>query len=616
MSSKSIEDLKDAASVLQKVDVSAIFTSLALGIAQAQEKLDDNSIRQLIRLSEQQVAGKSLLELGFVPAFYQFEYADVSASIHLEMQASQEEELKASLKIDYYKSKGYTKEDIDWVEKSKQDKHRKEFKSSKSVIMRSTESKSVKIQNKTISMDQQKTAIQKVEDFADKMRTAENVERVETKLQSQHSLSNVTTSAGAWVNYHNGYIAAFVPKSTHPAGVLRVKEYPGTPSSFTVVSGNDLTIASSYSATLANASSQALATALGTGNKVVGLPFKSQPNAAIVIYFGFDKRERIDYNYADGTFNNTGVHDKLVALRALLASAPHVKVEIEGHTDSSGPWDYNEKLAYDRIAIVKNFFSDKQWNVTNQISESVKGERLALGGGNNLTSDNNIPNPPNGVRDPQFRKVVIKLTSDVADYFYIEGPSFNAAANPAQDIDATELIGNANGYIAKIAPLASPSVGIGFAYGGDTVNLTAVTSTQDFLDKFNLASFSNKYKAEKVQETVYLLHQDTKIEFVAYNSQTKEIEIEDLSAKENNSSANENTIIIDDTVNSDYLLKKDAETIKNPSSFAVSAAVDFRTARAYNMSLEGSASMSARLRSLPPPPEFKAYILSLINPNG
>ena len=40
------EDITNGASILQQVDVTDIITSLALGIAAAQEKLDDNSIKQ------------------------------------------------------------------------------------------------------------------------------------------------------------------------------------------------------------------------------------------------------------------------------------------------------------------------------------------------------------------------------------------------------------------------------------------------------------------------------------------------------------------------------------------------------------------------------------------
>ena len=72
--------------------------------------------------------------------------------------------------------------------------------------------------------------------------------------------------------------------------------------------------------------------------------------------------------------------------------------------------------------------------------------------------------------------------------------------------------------------------------------------------------------------------------------------------------------LVDDTANSDYYMKKDAETIKNPSSLAVNVAVDVRTSKAYSISMDGTAAVSARLRALPPPPEFKAYIASLINP--
>src|ERR1044072_6975368 len=96
-----VEDFANGANILQQVDVSQIFKSLAMGIAEAQQELDDNSISQLQRLSETELAGKSLLELGFVPAFYAFTYADISASIHLRMAEKTSFEQGVQASFDY-----------------------------------------------------------------------------------------------------------------------------------------------------------------------------------------------------------------------------------------------------------------------------------------------------------------------------------------------------------------------------------------------------------------------------------------------------------------------------------------------------------------------------------
>jgi hypothetical protein len=599
--SDQLENLNKAAKVLQQVDVSSIITSLALGIAKAQEQLDDNSVKQILKLSQQQVGGKSLLELGFVPAFYHFEYADVSASIHLKMVENQSSSFALTAKLDYAKTKGYSKEDVEMLEKSKQEKHRKEFKSSKSILMRANESKSIKIQNKTVSIDQTKTAISKVEDFADQMRQAENISRVQTRLSSDNKLTNVNVALGAWVNHSSGYISAYVPNTAVSYGLLQIKDYPGSPSAFSTDASDDLTIATSYTTTKTNLTAlQANTTWAAAITKSFYLPFKSDADNALVIYFGHDKDEKIDLNYSEGIYNNVGVLDKLTALQKLLSKEPTIKISIDAYTDSSGSINYNKALSDRRANTVLNFFPDAlKKDGTKQITPNPLGETLAIAGGD-------------GKKDPQYRKVVIKLTSTLADYIYFEGAGFTTAADTVEDLSTTNTV---NGFVFKIPGVAF-SGNYAFNYGNDSIALSAVTSVQDFTSKFDALSFSNNYSKETIKDTVYLLHKDTKIEYTAFNSEDKEITIEGASASENSSTLNENTFAEDDTVNSEYYLKKDAENINDPSSLAVSASVDIRTAKAHEISMEGNASVSARLRSLPPPDQFKVHILNMINGGG
>lgn len=589
--SKSLETLNNAANVLQKVDVSGIITALSLGIAKAQEQLDDNSIRQLVKLSEQEVAGKSLLELGFVPAFYQFEYADVSASIHLQMQVSESTDFSASLKLDYAKNKGYSKEDVELIEKNKEDKHRKEFKSSRSVVMRASEAKAVKVQNKTIAMDQTKGAIDKIEDFADRMLEAENVARVETKITGSASLTNVTNTSGTWVNFHNGIISIYAPQAAFKCGVLQVKDYVvSTANEFNVAGVNDMDVAATFAATKTNALN--LAGTLGADPKVLIYPFKSEANFEVPVYFGFNKWQKIDESYAEASYNNVDVIEKLIPLKYILEANPQFKIEIVGHTDSSGPVEYNKVLGLNRAKTVANFFP-KSFQENGQISVSTEGETVALVDGDNI-------------KNPKFRKVSIRLNSAAADYFYFQGGAFGGTNDAAEDTTIT----GGNGFVVKrFVSFVNPVVT--FTYGTQSVTLGNSSSATQFDADFSGATVLANYSKQKIKDTYYIMHKDTKIEFIAYNASSNEIQIEEVSASDTQSSQSSDSIYIEETTNSDYYFKKDAEKTENPSSLAVGLNVDFRTSKAFSISMEGTASVSARLRALPPPPEFKAYITSL-----
>ena len=140
-----IDNFEQGAGILQQVDVSDIFTSLAMGIAEAQQKLDDNSVAQLVKLSEQEIAGKSLLELGFLPAFYNFTYADISTSINLKMAVKTSFALDIALSAAYDSNKQGTN-DIRNTEKEKDfNSEKKDFKSSRKFTIKSDSKKAVVI---------------------------------------------------------------------------------------------------------------------------------------------------------------------------------------------------------------------------------------------------------------------------------------------------------------------------------------------------------------------------------------------------------------------------------------------------------------------------------------
>ncbi|WP_430406050.1 hypothetical protein [Fluviicola sp.] len=129
----------EGASILQQVDVSDIFKNLALGIAEAQQKLDDNSIAQAVKMGETLVAGESLLDLGFVPVFYSFQYADISASIYLKMALKESLEFGFGLDLQIAKNKGYTEDTHSFLSEDNYSETTEEYKASRQISFRAKE---------------------------------------------------------------------------------------------------------------------------------------------------------------------------------------------------------------------------------------------------------------------------------------------------------------------------------------------------------------------------------------------------------------------------------------------------------------------------------------------
>ncbi|MGH1450778.1 MAG: OmpA family protein [Pseudomonadaceae bacterium] len=77
--------------VLADASVAEFISSLGLGIAKAQQALDANSIEQLDSFITPipGLGGKTLIEMGFSPAFYHYQHADISCSMNLRLKVEE-----------------------------------------------------------------------------------------------------------------------------------------------------------------------------------------------------------------------------------------------------------------------------------------------------------------------------------------------------------------------------------------------------------------------------------------------------------------------------------------------------------------------------------------------
>ncbi|ATG50807.1 hypothetical protein CFK38_04155 [Brachybacterium vulturis] len=77
--------------ILADASVADFITALGLGIAEAQTALDTNSVNQLPEFVRplEALGGKSLLDLGLSPAFYHYQHADLSCSLQLTLKVGE-----------------------------------------------------------------------------------------------------------------------------------------------------------------------------------------------------------------------------------------------------------------------------------------------------------------------------------------------------------------------------------------------------------------------------------------------------------------------------------------------------------------------------------------------
>lgn len=603
-----IEKFQDASGILQQVDVTDIITNLALGIAEAQQKLDDNSVKQIIKLSEQEVGGKSLLELGFVPAFYAFDYADVSASISIKMKVNTSTSLAIAAKLDFAKQKGYDKEHLDLVEDLQSHEDRKEFKSSKDVFVKANESTFLTVQNKSVSMNQQQGSVSRVRDFERQLREAQGVTRASKVVQSK--INATSTNAAVSVSNSGGFTTIYVkPVATDPSGILRISSYPGN--SFDIdATGSGVApipVATNFSTVFGLAN-----TAMGGGymigfskSDMYRIVSSSVVQGKLKVYFEWDKddvdltydgHERATPNQPQPPYQNTynDTEKPLRDLAAIMAADPSLKIRLIGNADASSLTTvknekYNDGLGLRRAEHVRDLLVGYGAIAAN-ITPTSQGES----GDNTEFYQSNQPSVPNTGEKAKWRFVEVELTTQ-PDYIYFEGGAFTVGANPTPSAtDANKFILITAG--GTISPFTFP---LNTAYGNFTLSADASIST---LDQSVAASMTESgFYHEVVNNMVYILHEESSILYTVYSAEEEEINMSKATSSSSGSTENESSYYFTETINRKHNLKKDAENIKNPSTLAVGASVDFRTSRQFEMSMEGNSSISARLKAIPPP---------------
>lgn len=605
-----IDKLKSAADILKQVDITDMISNMGIGIAKAQKQLDDNSVKQALALADPQggFGGKSLLELGFVPAFYSFQFADISAEIELKMRLATGFEIGGELSVDFAKQGGYSKEKLDFLRKDRNKAHRKEFKSSRAFVTTSSNTEEITIESTTVKMDQTKGAIDRIEKFENEIRQDAQIERVSTEIDSsKYQATNVSVSADESVQNLDGFIVINLPQepSTVDCSILKIADYATLDT--VKYNGGAATFDISTTVTDYTSAFTTINGFVGSGD-IVGFDstastyeLKTGGPKPIELHFDFDKDDAgiaLENSYTDGptTIDNTDIDLPLRVLADILRRDSSMSITITGYTDGSGGNSYNKDLSERRAESLRKWFMG-EGATKSQIDIEYKGEDLAPDENKNLL----------------YRKVIVELTSG-ADYFYVNSATpiiTPASAEPIIISTPTLDVGFIHLYDSPGA-VSETSYTLSFDIGTEEYSLTSTVSTLALnLESLKIAKESFSYKV--IQNTAYLLHNQSSIRFTTYTNTQENTTI----AIGNNSSETfedtESLYLVDDVSNSSTRIKEDSEKINNPSTVAVGVSVDGRTSRQFSIDVSGNARIAARLVALPAPNQFLEEIKDTFN---
>ncbi|WP_300664394.1 hypothetical protein [Fluviicola sp.] len=592
----------DGASILQQVDVSDIFKNLALGIAEAQQKLDDNSIAQAIKLAQTQINGVSLLELGFAPVFYAFQYADISASINLKMALKESLEFGFGLDIELANKKGYSEDSHNFLSKDNYSETSEEYKTSRQVSFRAKEKKAIKINNKLVKQNEELQARSRIEKFKHDIIEKASVEQVYDEIQSRKLTSNQSRGVDVWMD--GGYlrIEPALHYITSGIGVLKIQDQAaggtidvdGGGSSGPTTS---FPLASTFNASLTSALSVSGGQIYGL-SKTGNLHFyngSTWDEISSTIYFGFNSDE-ITYNtdlkrsqdvnplthpFSGGSSFTNKNHNKHQLIHQILRlvqnSNPDAGIVITGMTDpKGGDSPANKSLAKRRAEKVRDHIFGDNGLVNVEIDAVTNGP-----GGSDLLK----------------RYAGIKLDADYI--IFVEG---NVTKNATPAKTAT----SANKFVYADDNSVSEFNVLNVQYGSTSLSVTNSDFDQLFASAKTQAT--NHSFEITAQEFHYLLDDEAIVKFSMFTNQSEEIAVDSNEESSSEGTESSDSFLSSKTKNEQSILSDSTSKKSQDNTFALGASVDFRMSRQFEMSMEGNASMSARLVSVPAPQGFVVFL--------
>jgi hypothetical protein len=559
--------------VLADASVAEFIKSLGIGIADAQRALDENSVDQIAEFIEPRegLDGNTLLSLGLSPAFYHYQHADISCSLQLSLKV----EKNFSLGLNLNGSFNSTSSESDAALRQ----------ATLEITTESTGTLTVKEKAFPISGDthpKRMRNLQKalIEDTSSGIALAlYHLDRSELEISSDAEPEKVHVT--------NNTVAFLGGGST--SGIIRL----GTNADTSYVLNDSTTINTTAQASLSGYGTHVKTLVDGEGYTT--RLFSPNSNEAILT-LEFDTSSHIIEDDA-----LQAISAKLMFI-AMAIKANSFEVEVEGFADRQQfqPRSQND-LLNKRLGLQRADYLEQlliaNGAPANKITSMSEGDDAAEQANDSPGQDNQL-----------FRKATVKIKASPHHWLFIDqGPTLSSIAPDMQSDNSAS-----NGFTFVYNPPSSLDLGgkkvtvdsVDFDLSGAAGGGNASGAPSAFAH--NLAASINANSALGAIATsvgnITTISKDSD----KYNWTLATIESGDISL------AGTDGI----TVTSPFpRATTSGQTTPRTGnrSVAVGASLDVGFARKFEMNVTGNSTISARLVSIPAPPEFLATIKEFLN---
>lgn len=594
--------------VLADASVAEFISQLGLGIARAQRALDENSVEQIAEfiVPRPGLGGKTLLDLGLSPAFYHYQHADISCSMQLSLRV--EKDLSLGLNLsgslnDTTTSNSNQSESSSSTESGSET--RTETRSANvEITASSTGALSVGGQNFSLTGADALTRMRNLQ-AAITGSPDSGIGRALFALTPQPL--TITTDANdpppAQPKVAIGSNTVAFLATGFASGIVQVDSNSNT--AYTLNSTGPVTAATTSKPTLAEYATHVSDTIAAANYRTILVA----PDQPIFRVFFDTGRHHISSEGPDLSTRNATADSSLMHI-AQMIRRKNIQVTIEGFADAQpfrgstrdGSAASNRRLGDLRAQAVLDRLVANGAPAGNITIVPSRGHDDAVAAGG----------PADNI---DFRRAQIKVPGRTAFWVFVHqnsgGPTLDGVL-PDMTESPASAAGNGFIYLFRPAPLALSGKkvtidGTDFPLSGAAGGGHGSGSPEAYA--LNLATAINgnagvDFTASAAANVTTVLRKNQPIRFELFTAENRQITLSGSSGV---------------TVTSQFTRTESRSLTRQNTgnrAVAIGASLDVRYSRQFEMNVTGNSAISARLVSIPAPPQFLETIRAFLAPGG
>jgi flagellar motor protein MotB len=568
--------------VLADASVAEFIKSLGLSIAEAQQALDENSVNQIAEfiVPREGLGGKTLMDLGLSPAFYHYQYADLSCSLQLNLKVEKDFSLGLNLNGSFKDTTTSSSDNSSSSSSTESGSSTRTETREARVEITSASAGALNVGGTSFQLTGD-TPEERISNLQDALTgdPATGVAGVLYQLQPT-SLTIESNAPEEKVQVTKNTVAFL--SGGFDSGIIRIGTNTNT--SYTLDSAPAVTVATTAKSSIAAYADHVKSEveSKGYSTKLVA------PTAAVITAFFVTGKHKFSREEEDEIASN-------LMRFALAMKQMNLSVEIEGFADrqpfTSDSSAKNLELSINRAKELERLLIANGMPASKVKLKESRGETVAAEAGDSEGQDNQ-----------RFRKAEVTVVDRAHHWLFVHAPSGSVNL----DSVAPDMVGDTsadNGFIYLYKPttlgLSSKKVtieGTDFSFSGAAISGGAKAGSPQAYAQ-NLAKDINGHasaalKASVVSNVVTVSKDGDKFQLTLVTAEQRQISLTGSSGV---------------TVKQEFTrTRSTSQTQQNTGNraVAVGASLDVRFSRKFEMNVTGNSSISARLVSIPAPPQF------------